>query len=219
MSNGLYQIGLLPGQVDSFMVGTPTPAGQPYHSVPWSYQGTEGAGWTAADYTADVVDWVLVSFRTGIKKNTQITQTAGVLHTDGSISFPDRCVLNGTHPTSMYIVIEHRNHIGIMSPQPVKMVNGVLRYDFSLKDGYRDNTSFGQKQVVTGVWAMFAGDTNQSDQPSYDINSSDKSIWSDDNGAFNNYLPADINLDGDINGADKALWENNNGVSSRIPKQ
>jgi len=219
MNNGLYQISLLPGQVDTLVAGTPTPAGQPYNIAPWFYDGAEGKDWTSVDYTPDAIDWVLVSFRTGIEKSTEVSQTAGVLYKDGSISFPDRCVLNGTHPTSLYIVIEHRNHIGVMSPQPVNINNGVLRYDFSLIDSYRDETSFGQKQLAGGTWAMFAGDTNQSDLPSYDINSSDKSIWFNDNGVFKNYLPADMNLDGDVNGQDKALWENNNGVSSRVQRQ
>ncbi len=219
MNNGLYQINLLPGQVDTLVAGTPTPAGQPYNIAPWFYEGAEGKDWTGTNYTPDVIDWVLVSFRTGVEKSTEVSQTAGVLYKDGSISFPDRCALNGTHPTSLYIVIEHRNHIGVMSPQPVNIINGVLRYDFSLADSYRDDTSFGQKQLADGTWAMFAGDIDQSDIPSYDINSSDKSIWFNDNGIFKNYLPADMNLDGDINGQDKALWENNNGVSSRVQRQ
>lgn len=219
MNNGLYQINLLPGQADTLAVGTPTPPGQPYNIAPWFYEGMEGTDWTSVDYTADIIDWVLVSFRTGIEKNTEVAQTAGVLYNDGSISFPDRCALNSTHPASLYIVIEHRNHIGVMSPQPVNINNGVFRYNFSLVDSYRDATSFGQKQLADGTWAMFAGDIDQSDLPSYDINSNDKSIWFDNNGIFKNYLPADMNLDGDINGEDKALWENNNGVSSRVQRQ
>jgi len=65
---------------------------------------------------------------------------------------------------------------------------------------------------------MFAGDGDQSDFPSYDIIGTDKSIWVDDNGVFDNYLNTDFNLDGDVNGQDKAFWFENNGVSSRVPK-
>ena len=218
MNNGLYQRNLLPGQLDTDQVGTPTPPGQPYSAAPWNYNGMEGAGWTEADYTADIVDWVLVSFRTGIEKNTQFVQAAALLHTDGGITFPNRCVLDATHPTSMYIVVQHRNHIGVMSPQPVTITTGFLRYDFRNADSYRDATGFGQKQLSNDTWGMFAGDTDAFDLPSYDINSADKLNWFDDNGEFNSYRSTDINLDGDINGADKAIWEINNGVSSRVPK-
>jgi len=210
--------GLLPGQTPTSALVTPTPAGQPYHIAPWNYNGTEGEGWTDADYAADDVDWVLVSFRTGITKNTEVAMTAGVLDKFGNINFPDRCALSEDVVTQLYILVEHRNHIGVMTPQPVNIVNGTLTYDFRTADSYRDQTSFGQKQLPTGEWVMFAGDADQSDFPSFDINGPDKVLWFNDNGTFDYYLPADFNLDGDINGEDKLLWFENNGISSRVPK-
>jgi len=65
---------------------------------------------------------------------------------------------------------------------------------------------------------MFCCDGNQQDIPSFDINGNDKTIWFDNNGFFDLYIPADYNMDGDINGADKAIWSENNGISSRVPK-
>ncbi len=221
MSNALNLTrGLLPGQTPVSGLATPTPAGQPYNRAPWNYTGTEGAGWTDADYTADVVDWLLVSFRTDIAVNTQVAKTAALLHKDGTISFPDRCVLDGGMGLdSVYVVVEHRNHMGVMSPQLVPVVNATLTYDFRIGDSYRDITSFGQKQLPTGEWCMYTGDGNQTaDAVSYDINGQDKSIWVDDNGIFDNYLDTDFNLNGDVNGADKSLWFENNGISSRVPK-
>jgi len=210
--------GLLPGQTPTSNLVTPTPAGQPYHIAPWNYNGTEGEDWTDADYTADDVDWVLVSFRTGIAKNTEIAMTAGVLDKFGNINFPDRCVLSGDVVTQLYVVVEHRNHIGVMTPQPVNIVNGTLTYDFRAAESYRDPTSFGQKQLPTGEWVMFAGDADQSDFPSFDITGTDKTVWFDNNGVFDYYISPDFNLDGDINGEDKLLWFDNNGISSRVPK-
>jgi len=88
---------------------------------------------------------------------------------DGSITFSDRCALAFDAPSPLYIVVEHRNHIGIMTPQPVGIVNSTLTYDFRTSDSYRDPTSFGQRQTSTGEWVMFAGDADQSDFPSFDI--------------------------------------------------
>jgi len=209
---------LLPGQTPTSNLATPTPAGQPYSIAPWNYNGTEGANWTDADYTGDETDWVLVSFRTDIPKNTEVGITAGLLMKDGSITFPNRCALTSTVASPLYIVVEHRNHIGIMTPQPVDVINNTLTYDFRLADSYRDPTSFGQKQTPTGEWTMYAGDADQSDFPSYDIQGTDKTIWFDNNGVFDYYLSPDFNLDGDINGQDKSLWFGNNGISSRVPK-
>lgn len=219
MRNGLSERGLLPGQTPVSSLGVPTPAGQPYQASTWNYTGTEGRAWTDANYSDDVVDWILVSFRSDVAKNTEVTMTAALLNKDSSIDFPKRCPLpEFSGLDSLYIVVEHRNHIGVMSPQPVPVTNGTLTYDFTSADSYRDATGFGQKQFADGIWTMYAGDGNQSDFPSFDITGNDKTIWINENGNFDEYHIPDYNLDGDVNGGDKSLWDLNNGVSSRVPK-
>lgn len=218
MTTSLNQRGILPGQTPESPLAVPTPAGQPYHATPWNYAGTEGENWTDSDYTGDETDWVLVSFRTGIEKNTEVAMTAALLKKDGTFDFPNRDVLEIQAAESVYIVVEHRNHIGIMTPNPVEIINGVLAYDFTLNNTYRDATGFGQKQLPTGEWVMFAGDASQLDMPSFDINGADKTIWENNNGNFDYYISPDFDLNGDINGQDKSLWFDNNGISSRVPK-
>ncbi len=210
--------GILPGQTPAGNQ-SPTPAGQPYHIAPWNYTGQEGATFTDADYPVDVVDWVLVSFREGVASSTEVAQTAALLHKDGAISFPDRCALTmAMGLESLYIVIEHRNHIGVMSPDLIAINDLALTYDFRTSDSYRDATSHGQKLLSSGVWCMYAGDGDQSDFPSFDVTGSDKAVWEEANGIFDNYLIPDFNLDGDVNGEDKLFWFQNNGISSRVPK-
>ena len=210
--------GLLPGQTPLSSLVTPTPAGQPYNIAPWNYTGTEGAEWTDADYADSVVDWVLLSFRAGIEKSTEIAQVAALLHKDGRIEALDQCILNTSMDLSAaYTIIEHRNHMGIMTPLSTGMSNGKLEHDFRTKDSYRDPTGFGQKSFG-GAWVMYAGDMDQSDVPSFDITATDKFLWVNDNGKFSLYLNTDLNLDGDISGEDKTYWNENNGISSRVPK-
>jgi len=218
MNTKLHNRGLLPGQTPFSILATPTPDGQPYNTSPWNYMGTEGLGWTDTDYTGDETDWVLVSFRTDIAKNTEVAMAAGLLTKNGTIRFPNRDILLSSAPDSLYIIVEHRNHMGIMTPAAIGVNNGVLAYDFRLSDSYRDPTSFGQKQLSTGEWSMYAGDADQSDFPSYDIQGTDKTVWFDNNGVFDYYLSPDFNLDGDVNGQDKAIWFSNNGISSRVPR-
>ena len=93
-------------------------------------------------------------------------------------------------------------------------------YDFRDKQSYRDFylTGFGQKEVLPGVFSMYSGDGDQSDDFSYDIKGSDKNIWTVENGTFSEYRRTDFNLNGDANGADKLLWSENNGISSRVPR-
>lgn len=211
--------GLLPGQTPSG-INPPTPSGQPYNKPPWNYIGIEGYGWTDADYINEVVDWILVSFRTGTNKSTESAMAAGLVHEDGYISFPGDCILPYKEGAdSAYVVIEHRNHIGIMTQEPVYLLDYTLIHNFSLSDSYRDATSYGQKQMPSGEWVMYVGDGDQTvDFPSYDINGLDKAIWQDFNGTFDIYALPDYNMDGDVNGQDKILWTENNGISSRVPK-
>jgi len=209
---------LLPGQTPIGQLFTATPAGQPYNIAPWNYGGTEGVGWTDADYDPDVVDWVLVSFRTGISKADQVRMAAGIIKKDGTIEF-ERCPLTfSSNLNSLYVVVEHRNHMGVMSADKVPVVASTLTYDFTTEDSYRDPTSFGQKELPSGAWGMYGGDVDQMDMPSYDITGLDKTVWFENNGLFGIYFPADLNFDGDVNGADKAIWFVNNGISSRVPK-
>ena len=217
MTTTLNTRGLLPGQTPVSALTPPTPAGQPYQSAPWNHTGTEGATWNDTYYTETESDWVLVSFRTGTAKNTEVAQTAALLNRNGSIRFVERCELPAGN-TPLYVVVEHRNHIGIMTPEPIDIQNNTLKYDFRRGDTFRDPTSVGQKQLPTGEWVMFAGDANQMDFPSFDINGTDKTEWFDNNGVFDYYLSPDFNMDGDVNGQDKTIWFDNNGFSSRVPR-
>lgn len=212
---------ILPGQTPISPLVPPTPAGQPYSIAPWNYTGTEGISFTDANYTGNEVDWVLVSVRTATSKTSEQAAAAGLLTKDGTIVFPAECPLETTNPGPFYIVVEHRNHMGIMTPQPLNVVNKELTYDFSTQDSYRDaaGTGIGQKEIATGVWVMLSGDLGQTnDTGSYDITGADKIIWADGNGNFDTYRTSDANLNGDTNGSDKIYWEINNGKSSRVPR-
>ncbi len=208
---------MLPGQIESGAATPVTPAGQPYNQAPWNYNGSEGM--TYSTYAPEVVDWVLVSFRTAPERSSEVFRTAALLLNDGTIQFEEDCTLDASGATSYYVLIEHRNHIGAMSPTTIDVTNRILNYDFRASDSYKDATSFGQVEIASGIWTMFAGDGNQSaDQVSYDVNGSDVIIWVNTNGEFGSYLPGDYNMDGDINGEDKIILNRNNGISSRVPK-
>jgi len=202
---------------------TPTPAGQPYNVSPWSYSGSEGAGWTDNDYDiiearegVRAVDWVLISLRNGTSETTTFKQAAALLMEDGQVVFPDRCLLTDSDPQSFYAVIEHRNHIGAMSAAPLAVSGKSAVYDFTNKNSYAPSLN-GQKEVKPGVWALFTGESDHSAN-GYDINGADKGLWSNDNGIFSIYTTSDFNLNGDINGSDKSCWNVNNGIASGLKR-
>ncbi|MEM7102032.1 MAG: Ig-like domain-containing protein [Bacteroidota bacterium] len=213
---------ILPGQIPINENVEPTPPGNPYRDAQWGYNGTFAEEFFIGPYISPegkaVTDWVLVTFRTGSNPSVEVVKAAGLLYEDGSISFIEPCFLRSSTPQDIWIVIEHRNHMGVMTNEAVSIDVGKLVYDFRQDDSYSTPSSFGQKEVAPGVWAMFSGDADQSDWPSYDINGSDIIQWEMNNGSFNKYINSDFDLNGDINGADNILFNANNGLSSTVPK-
>ncbi len=187
--------------------------GHPYFLDPWEYWEAEPVD----TYDEHVVDWVLVSFRTSTAKEDEVFRMGGLLYADGRIRFPRGCI-NYEFTEPIYIVIEHRNHVGVMSATPVMIENHQLMYDFRNKNSHAVNGA-GQKEIRPGVWAMFAGDCEQeNDFGSYQVTGADKIPWQILNGTFKIYSDEDMNLDGDISGNDKSIWFDNNGVYSGVPR-
>lgn len=216
MRTTLNQRGLLPGQTPVGEYAVKTKVGQPYNTAPWNYAGTEGD--TMTTYPATTVDWVLVSLRTSLNSIMPVWRSAGLLHENGSISFVNDCI--DVPIGSYYIVIEHRNHLGVMSPIAVSTVTGTMNFDFTLSDSYiiADPPSFGSKVVSNGQWVMYSGDGMKTTQSNnFDINALDAQLWNGQSGLFDRYLRGDYNLDADINSKDQILWKNNSGRYSGIP--
>ncbi len=209
---------LLPGQTPISGLATPTPAGQPYAQAPWNYNGNEGDNFSDNDYPSNVVDWVLVSLRTSPSTDSEVAKAAGLLYRDGRIDLLDNC-LRLSDGESYYVVVEHRNHLPVMSHMPVTVANRSLNYDFRTQNSYNTQASFGSKEVQSNVWVMYGGNMlTNADDFGYQVNGDDKILWFDENGIFDTYTPSDINLDGDVNGADKSIWAENNGISSSVPR-
>jgi len=232
MRPDLFTLGLLPGQTPANALVDGTPQGQPYNVIPWNYDGDEGAAWTDniyESYEDSPIDWALISI---LKEadNTIVYEKVGIVDDYGNFHFtcPDdlRDIIGIGAQNDFRIKVEHRNHLGIMSPNPhhFTSVSHVINMDFRTQDSYTtfssmgQKTSSGQKESGTGFWFMFASDVDQSDYPYGDIMGSDKILWQNDNGIFYYYINTDFDLSGDVNGVDKILWKQNNGISSRVPK-
>jgi len=212
MRTNLNSLKLLPG-MNFNPVG-----GQPYSQAPWLYTGTEGLGWIDASYPSNAVDWVLVSLRKDLEKSSEAYRLVGLLHANGSVSWQESCVLPWPITGDYYIQVEHRNHFGALTPQPVTPINRRYIWDFSAVNSYV-STGFGQVMLDTAKWGLIAGDSDKlNDVFSYDINSADNIKWLTSNGIFNRYLEEDHNLDGDVSVPDRMLWFRNNGKFSNVQK-
>jgi len=209
--------GLLPGQNPTSGLAIPTPAGQPYQAAPWNYTGIEGENWTSAYYSNEIVDWVLVSVRSGTAKSTELETKAGLLKKTGEVIFMEP-FNNLSDFTQAYIVVEHRNHLPIMTPTAVSLSDNKMVYDFTAGNSYTTGTGSGQINK-NGKWLMISGNGKQSGGTErYDLNGNDKITWDTQNGKFDQYFDGDFNLDGDVNGQDKIFWGNHNGKFTDVPQ-
>jgi hypothetical protein len=211
MSTRLSQLGLLPGQSPANALAMATPAGQPYKTAPWNYNGNESLD----GYTNDIVDWVLVSLRISPQDpSTTIYKTAAILRKDGVVSMVSGCPTLKTGQ-AVYVAVEHRNHIGAVSHEAVSALNGEITYDFTKNQSYIPPSvpASGQLQVGS-VFCLIAADGSKASFS--EINANDASVWQSDNGKFGVYRLSDFNLDGEINANDGSIWRRNNGKFSGV---
>jgi len=120
------------------------PIHQPYNTSPWNHNGGEIVSDLDAspangvpdfyENNPNIVDWILVELRTGTAAGTKVAERAGFVKSDGTVVGPDGSspLRFGVKEGSYYIVVRHRNHLPIMSANPVSFTNaGVTSYDFT----------------------------------------------------------------------------------------
>jgi hypothetical protein len=207
LNNNLNQDGYLPLQ-------------QPYHYPPWNYSGTENV---AAIPNSDVVDWVLVELRetaggpATATPATTIFRRAAFITKDGNIRALDGnsyVSFMNTINQNLYIVIWHRNHLAIMSADPVTGNNGLYSYDFSSSMNQVYGYSLGHKQLSPGIWGMVSADGDADGK----VDNADKiDIWNLQSG-LSGYRSGDFNLNGTVDNNDKNQhWRPNSGRQSQVP--
>jgi hypothetical protein len=194
------------------------PLTQPYTVYPWNYQGNENV----ITIPADVVDWVLVELRDATDAATataatRVARQAAFLTNDGSIrSLDGENYLQFNIPSiqsGLFTVVHHRNHLSIISANPLSENIGTYSYDFTTGSGQAYNN--GHQEIAPGVWGMFAGDSDASGL----IDEPDKtSVWDLLTGE-SGYWNSDLNMDTQSDNKDKNdYWLTNLGEEGQVPE-
>ncbi len=139
------------------------PLSQPFNSAPWNYNGTESV---LAIPNPNVVDWIYVQLRDAASAgealpSTTIASQAAFLLKDGSvvgINGSSMLQFNISFSHQLFIIIWHRNHLGIMSANAATQSSGIYSYDFSTSAAKVHGGSAGYRNMQGGVWGMAAGD-------------------------------------------------------------
>jgi|GEM_PF-1518873 len=198
------------------------PLSQPYNSDPtarWYYTGSEQV---SSIPNANVVDWILVELRdaptaaqaTGA---TMIAQQAAFILKNGVIVGLDgasNLTFYVTVTNNLYAVIWHRNHLSILSANPLTQGGGVYTYNFTDNLSKAYGGANAQKSLGGGVYGMFGGDG----KPNQTVDNSDKNdVWRPQSGLAG-YRAGDFNMSGQVDNADKVdIWSPNSGRSSQVP--
>ncbi len=134
----------------------------PYFGNPmpdWYYTGTASV---ASIPNPGIVDWILVELRDAANAGaataaTRIARQPAFLLSDGVVLGMDGMPglkFNNSISHQLFIVIYHRNHIGIMSAFPAVNSSGTYSYDFTNGPEKVYGGVSGHKQLAPGKWGM-----------------------------------------------------------------
>jgi hypothetical protein len=214
----VYLEGPFTGSEMSTLISNSMSLQQPFNTAPWNYNGTENLSFIPDNIT----DWILLELRdttevlyagegTIIAKKACLLKNNGqIVNLDGSSEVKFDVEINN----KLFVVVYHRNHLPVISSEFLNETSGVYFYDFTTDSSKALGNSGALKQLVNGVFGMFAGDMNADGV----INQSDIiSEWNLKAG-FSGYLRGDIDLNNEINNKDKNnLWKPNFGIISQLP--
>jgi hypothetical protein len=217
MHDKLHQSGLLPETQPYSALETSFGYGSVGNPSPFGYFGSET---TTGDVLAvegpdAVVDWVLLELRSVQYPKVKLAAKAALVQRDGDIVMPQTgsadLLISSVGPGDYYLVIRHRNHLGVMTAQPVTLGNDkntAATYDFSSKSFAAYGT--GALQTAANHQLMMSGDLNNSNTIIASGPGSDMSVLlgsvlvapenTDTNANFplSGYYAADLNMDGKV---------------------
>lgn len=194
------------------------PSSEPYTALSNFKHYGEGGGEVIASpavflVTGDnaIVDWVVVELRNPGQMNSAVSTHAALLQRDGDVVGMDGASpvhFLSVAPGKYHVVVRHRNHLGVMTAEAIKLTSEPAKVNFS-------NSSlalFGTKPcaVVGSKRALWMGDANRDNKvifqgPNNDMdnlvmtvskapNNTEASV----NFMLQAYSQSDFNLDGNL---------------------
>ncbi len=193
---------------------------QPFNTAPWNYDGDEGVVGIPG---ADIVDWLLIELRdtdggaASATSGRRIARQAAFLRSDGTI-----VSIDGTSPpefdvsvnNNLYVVIWHRNHLGVISNNELVLSGDTYVYDFTTAATQSFGGTAAVKELAAGIWGMAAADGNADGS----VNTADHiNVWTPEAG-LSGYYKGDYNLDQQVDNSDKNnFWYINLGLNTFVP--
>ena len=152
------------------------PTEQPYDAATYIHTGNEAVASQdlapvngiadVFDENPDITDWVVVELRTGLTPETRVASRAAWLRKDGRIVDLGGSLGVSFHDVpagSYHIAVRQRNHLSVISTNPVALSASPALYDFTTGQGQALGPE-GQKQLDTSpvVFGLYGGDADAS---------------------------------------------------------
>jgi hypothetical protein len=186
------------------------PLGQPYAGPPWNYGGTEAVSSGFFANHSSIVDWILLELRDRSTPGGSSWRRAAFIESNGSI-----VDIDGSSPVTFtglsvlaqyYLVVRHRNHLSVMSTNPVAVNFSTGRFEYDFTTGLSKYYGGDAASLWGGVYGMYAGDTDANGVISYALDLAN--VWNDR--TTTGYKRSDVDMNGVVNYAlDLApIWNN-----------
>lgn len=166
-----------------------------------------------------IVDWMQMQLRTtttGAAEqtiNVFLLENGYLVSTNGTNNFP----IDYIPGTQYYIVLRHRNHLGIMSSAMHTFSltpGGATSIDLSALNSVYGGNTLGVKQIEPGVLALYAGDASFDGQ----IAPTDRNDYWKVQAGQSGYKSGDFDLDSNVFPNDRnEYWKLNVGRQTQIP--
>ena len=167
-----------------FVAGNPVlPTSEPYSGLGYLLRGGEGSTVVLGDTSmagpaSAPVDWVVVELRSASDPSVIVATDVTVVERDGTVVAPSFTV----KPGSYYVAIRHRNHLGVMTANPV-VFDGVTAPPIDFTDPATPlyvrtlNATGIQQTTVEGgtLLALWTGDADGNKQVKFDAPDDDPS--------------------------------------------
>ncbi len=196
------------------------PTTEPYSGLSFNHKnggGGESCPPSAFSTTGNdaITDWLFVELRDPVSPSNVLYTRSALLQRDGDVVDMD-----GTSPVDFrlvppgnyYLVIRHRNHLGIMTAGTLALSATPTTVDFtSISTGTWGTNA---QRNINGVMAMWTGDADYNGQVQ---NTDIEYVWKPTVG-LSGYLPADFNMNGQVQNTDLELfWKLNVGLGTQLP--
>lgn len=153
---------------DDLRSGNLLPTDEPYTDLGFSHSGDEMIIDGVFDVTGNdaIVDWVYIELRDETTPSTVVATRSALIQKDGDIVDVDgkSNVTFDVAAGNYYVVVQHRNHLGVMSASVLALSTTTSTYDFTSSLSNIQGGANGINDLGSGYYGLFSGDVDYNGQ-------------------------------------------------------